>query len=189
VRFSEDVDVLDLQQSSQLFRSTANIVAQLRESTLRTEVVFARTLKARIASLQAAHTREGFALANVLYRLDGAGRIEDVTQLRLQFEKEVKATRGLPKPLRAKLDDFRSRKADSIDPDPQDLFSLRMRLVNENEGLLRFHNELQKQSIALVLAARQQSSYFTLHYRKRCKRLSVSRIAINSGCSLYSPAA
>src|SRR5471032_1739823 len=79
--FSENVDVLDLQQSSQLFRSTANIVAQLRESTLRTEVVFARTLKARIASLQAAHSKKAYALANVLYRLDSANRIEDVKQL------------------------------------------------------------------------------------------------------------
>ena len=169
--FSEDVDVLDLQQSSQLFRSTANIVAQLRESTLRTEVDFSRTLKTRIASLQAAHTREGFALANVLYRLDGASRIEDVTQLRFQFEKELKAAGSLPKPLRARLDDFGSRKADSIDPDPQDPFSLRMRLIKDNEGLLRFRDELQKQSIALVLAARRQSSYFARDYREAVQAL------------------
>ncbi|AME27166.1 EAL domain-containing protein [Caballeronia sordidicola] len=169
--FSENVDVLDLQQSSQLFRSTANIVAQLRESTLRTEAVFAQTLKARIANLQAAHTREGFALANVLYRLDSAERTEDVTQLRSQFEKAGKATDGLPKTVRAKADDFQSRKAGSINPYAKDLFSLRMRLIQENEGLLRFHNELQKQSIALVLVARRQSNYFTLDYKEAVQAL------------------
>src|SRR5471030_1158611 len=113
---SVDLGVLDLQQSSQLFRSTANIVAQLRESTLRTEVVFSQTLKARIASLQAAHSREGFALANVLYRLESANRVEDVKQLQRQFEMEFRTAGSLPEPLRVELDGLLSTHADRIEP-------------------------------------------------------------------------
>jgi diguanylate cyclase (GGDEF)-like protein/PAS domain S-box-containing protein len=168
---SEDLDVLDLQQSSQLFRSTTNIVAQLRESTLRTEVVFSQTLKARIASLQAAHSRKAYALANVFYRLDSANRMEDVKQLRSQFETELRTAGSLPEPLRTELDGPSSTRADGIDPGPQDLFSLRMKLVNEYEVLLRFHDELQTQSIALALAARRQSSSFTLDYREAVQGL------------------
>ena len=162
---SEDLGVLDLQQSSQLFRSTANIVAQLRESTLRTEVVFAQTLKARIASLQAAHTRKAYALANVFYRLNNANRMEDVKQLRQQFETEFRAAGSLPEPLRAELEGLRSTRRDGIDAGPQDLFALRIKLINEYEVLLRFHDELQTQSLALATAARRQSSAFTLDYR------------------------
>lgn len=168
---SVDLGVLDLQQSSQLFRSTANIVAQLRESTLRTEVVFAQTLKTRIVSLQAAHSRKAYALANVFYRLDSANRIEDVKQLQWQFETELRTAGSLPEPLRAELGGLSSTRADGIDPGPQDLFSLRMKLVNEYEVLLRFHDELQTQSIALALAARRQSSSFTLDYREAVQGL------------------
>src|SRR5471032_354251 len=117
---SVDLGVLDLQQSSQLFRSTANIVAQLRESTLRTEVVFTQTLKARIASLQAAHSKKAYALANVLYRLDSANRIEEVKQLQRQFETELRTAGSLPEPLRAVLDGLLPTPADGIDPGPQD---------------------------------------------------------------------
>jgi len=168
---SDDLGVLDLQQSSQLFRSTTNIVAQLRESTLRTEGVFAQTLKARIARLQATHSRKAYALANVLYRLDSANRIEDVKQLQLQFETELRTAGRLPESLRADLGALSSTRPDSIDPGPQDLFSLRMKLVNEYDVLLRFHDELQTQSIALALAARRQSSSFTLDYRQAVQGL------------------
>ncbi len=173
--FSDDVGVLDLQQSSQLFRSTANIVARLRESTFDTEVVFTRTLDARIASLQETHTQKGLALANTLYRLDLAGSAEEVKRLQYQFEKEgglkVKAGGRLPASLRTELSGLPSKIAGSTDPDPQDLFSLRTRLLSEKEGLLRFHDELQRQSIALVVAARRQSNFFTQDYRSAVRAL------------------
>src|SRR5471032_241200 len=78
---------------------------------------------------------------------------------------------SLPEPLRAGLDGLLPTPADGIDPGPQDPFSLRMKLVNEYETLLRFHDELQTQSIALALAARRQSSSFTLDYREAVQGL------------------
>ncbi len=168
---SDDVGTLDLQESSQLFRNTANIVARVRESTLQTEVAFAKLLHARTASLQAVQTRDGFVLANLLDRLAGAGSIDEVNLLRSEFERKSYAIDYFPAPLRAELADLRTRAPDNADPDAQNIFSLRIKLINEDAVLQRFHDELQRQSVALVAAARLQSDDLTRDYRADVQRL------------------
>lgn len=168
---NDDVAVLDLHQSSQLFRNTTNIVAQLRESALQTEVTFAQTLQHRTTQLQATPTQDSLALAILLHGLPTADNSDKVRQLHARFARQANAARNLPEALRADLAALRSRKPDAIDPDASDLFSMRLQLINEHDVLQRFHAELQTQAGELVTAARAQSDLFTRDYRDSVQRL------------------
>jgi len=166
-----DAAVLDLHQASQLFRNTANIVAQLRESTLQTEVEFSRTLQDRTAQLQATDTKNGLALAILLYGLQTANDSDKVRQQRARFMREAIAADELPKAVRDDAAVLRSRQPNTIEPDAHDLFSMRLKLINEYEILRRFHDELQKQAGALVASARTQSTNLSRDYRDAVQRL------------------
>lgn len=75
------VAILDMYQSSQMFRNTANIVAQLRESLLQTEVTFEQTLEDHTARLTAAQTRASLELAVLLFDLPQAVDSDAVQRL------------------------------------------------------------------------------------------------------------
>ncbi|MEO8024636.1 ATP-binding protein [Polaromonas sp.] len=168
---NNDVAVLDLHQSSQLFRNTANVVAQLRDSALQTEIGFAQTLQERALQLQAVGTQESLTLAVLLYALQSAKQREEIQQLQTRFVRQARAAGRLPDAVRADLAALQSRRADAIDPDARDLFSVRMNLINEREVILRFHGELRSQAGALVAAAQAQSDAFTRDYREAVQSL------------------
>ncbi len=69
-RAHDDVAVLDLQQTSQSFRNTANLVAKLREGALQTETALAATLRERAAQLQGGGA-DSLAMTLLLHRLQG----------------------------------------------------------------------------------------------------------------------
>ncbi|MFM9436987.1 phosphoglycerate-specific signal transduction histidine kinase, partial [Janthinobacterium sp. CG_23.3] len=80
---SDDVAVLDLQQASQAFRNTANIVASLHEGVFEVETAFARGVRERGAQLQAGATRPDLERALLLQQLRDAADAGRVRQLAL----------------------------------------------------------------------------------------------------------
>jgi diguanylate cyclase (GGDEF)-like protein len=163
------VAVLDLHQASQLFRNTAHIVAQLREGNLQTAAEFERLLRDRTGRLEATRLPGAAAAAAVLDRLAGAQREADVQELRTRFGRHLPQDR-LPAPLRDDL-------AGLAVPDPArgpqagDPFALRMTLLNEHDILRRFHDKLQQQAEAMVVAARRQSTAIDGDYRSALRRV------------------
>ncbi|HWH84301.1 MAG TPA: EAL domain-containing protein [Burkholderiaceae bacterium] len=145
------VAVLDLHQANQLFRNSANVVAQLRESELRSGEAFDELLVDRTAALQAGPGKEASALALLLHRLEGADSEVAVEWLRTQFERRRPTVRGLP--------------------DAGDLFAARLRLIGERERVARFHDLLERQADAMVAGARQSSAHFDGDYRAALQQL------------------
>lgn len=168
---SNAVAILDLHQSSQLFRNTANIVAQLREGMLQTEVNFEQTLKDRTDRLVEIHTQGSLELAVLLYDLPAASDNNAVQLLRTRFQRKANAARKLPDSTRSALVRLQSQQPDSNDPDAQDPFSLRLKLINQHEVLQRFHEELTNQAESLVAIAREQSDGYTQDYRGAVQHL------------------
>lgn len=142
------VAILDMYQSSQMFRNTANIVAQLRESLLQTEVTFEQTLEDHTARLTATQTRASLELAVLLFDLPQAVDSDAVQRLRIRYERLSHADRETP-----------------------DLFSLRLRLINQQNVIQRFNEELKHEAGVLVAVARAQSSAYTEDYREAVQRL------------------
>ncbi len=149
---SDDPVVLDVLQSAQLFRNTANVVAQLRESALQSEVAFAQLLQQRTTAAQGNLGQQGATLALVLYRLQAADDSAAVEQLRSQYLRIAPTQHEL---------------ATAGDP-----FSARLRLISEREGLGRFNDALQHQAEAIVAAARLQLASFDGDYRVAVERLA-----------------
>ncbi len=167
----QNAGVLDMYQSSQLFRNTVNIVARLRENILETELAFAHTLREHIAQLQAAPSQDRMALIVLLYALQSADDRERVHQLRADFLRQARSMRHLPDTVRAAIDVIQAQKPDIINPDASDLFTMRLHLLNGKEVLRRFDVQLVEQAEALVRSARQQSTHFTGDYRASVERL------------------
>ncbi|KAB0545440.1 GGDEF domain-containing protein, partial [Pseudomonas palleroniana] len=136
------VAILDMHQSSQMFRNTANIVAQLRESLLQTEVTFEQTLEDHTARLTATNTRASLELAVLLFDLPQAVDSEAVQRLRARYER-------LPRTAGALSD---------ADVQTPDLFSLRQTLIDQHNVLQRFNEQLKNEAGGLVAVARTQSS-------------------------------
>ena len=171
---SNDIAVLDLHQAGQLFRNTANIVAQLRESALQNDAAFTQILQDRTAQLQADPAHGNLARAVLLYRLQSSGQRDEVQRLQAEFLRQADGERHLPQSLRADLAALRAVPQDAINPDARDPFSLRLKLLGELETVAHFHNELQQQAIALVTAARLQSTSSTLEYQEAVQQLVAS---------------
>jgi len=131
------VAILDMYQSSQMFRNTANIVAQLRESLLQSEVTFEQTLTDLTTRLTATQTRASLELAVLLFDLPQAVDSDAVQRLRIRYERLSHADRETP-----------------------DLFSLRLRLINQQNVIQRFNEELKHEAGVLVAVARAQSSAY-----------------------------
>ncbi|MCL6701639.1 EAL domain-containing protein [Pseudomonas sp. T1.Ur] len=148
------VAILDMHQSSQLFRNTATIVAQLRESLLQTEITFEQALEDRTARLTAASTPASLERAVLLFELSQAADGETVQRLRVRYEglspEAASPDAGMGKP---------------------DLFSLRRALVDQHNVIKRFNEELQNQAGVLVALARAQSNAYTEDYRAAVQRL------------------
>ncbi|AHL34622.1 diguanylate cyclase [Pseudomonas brassicacearum] len=149
------VAILDMHQSSQMFRNTANIVAQLRESLLQTEVTFEQTLKDQTARLTATQTRANLELAVLLFELPQAVDSDAVQRLRIRYAHLSQAAGKLPD-------------ADGV---TSDLFSQRLRLINQHNVIQRFNEELKNEAGVLVTVARTQSSAYTEDYREAVQRL------------------
>ncbi|MFS2093793.1 EAL domain-containing protein [Pseudomonas sp. Pseusp11] len=147
--------ILDMHQSSQMFRNTANIVAQLRESLLQTEVSFEQALEDHAARLTATKTRASLELAVLLFGLPQANDSDAVQRLRIRYERLSRAAGKLP----------------DADVETPDLFSQRLRLINQHNVIQRFNEELKNEAGVLVAVARAQSSAYTEDYREAVQRL------------------
>ncbi|MEB0119841.1 EAL domain-containing protein [Pseudomonas sp. CCI1.2] len=168
---NDGLAVLDLHQSSQLFRNTANVVAQLREGALQSEVAFDLALNDRTAALKRSHTASSLELAVLLYSLPSANDPDAVQSLRTSFIEKGKTAGSLPAIVREDLIALSAQPSGAIDASAHDLFSLRLKLINQHQTLQRFHDELQNQARALVHAARVQSGVFTQEYRVAVEQL------------------
>lgn len=168
---SNAVAILDVHQSSQLFRNTANIVAQLREGMLQTEVDFEHTLKDRTGRLIGAQTQGSPELAVLLYNLPVVSDRNAVELLRMRFMRKADATRELPDAVRNDVATLQSQQSDPIDPDAQDPFSLRLKLISQHDALQHFHDALENQAESLVTVAREQSDAYTQDYREAVQDL------------------
>ena len=142
------VAILDMHQSSQIFRNTANIVAQLRESLLQTEVAFEQALKDLTGRLTAVQTPASLERAMLLFDLPQAIDSDAVQRLRVRYE-QLSRTAG-------------KSEADAQAPD---LFSRRQRIINQNVVIKRFNEELKNEAGTLVALARAQSNAYTQDYR------------------------
>lgn len=185
-----DVAMLDLHQSSQLFRNTANIVAQLRENALQTETAFAQSFQDHSIRLLASRTQDSLELLVLLHGLQGANGSSEVQQLRDRFTRKINAANQLPTALRADLAALRTPPSGTINPDANDLFSMRLKLINADDMLHRFHAELQSQAGSLAVAARLQSNAYTQDYRDAVQHLATASnrsqqlVLAILGCSL-----
>ncbi|MEO6353912.1 MAG: ATP-binding protein [Burkholderiaceae bacterium] len=157
---NNNIDVLDLHQSAQLFRNTANIVAQLRESTLQNETVFAKILQDRTVQLLADPAHGNLERAVLLHRLQSTERRDAVQRLQAEYLRQAIGGRPMP--------------PDAINPDPNDPFSHRLKLIGERETVAQFHDALQQQAIAMVAAARLQSTSATRDYQGAVQQLVTS---------------
>jgi diguanylate cyclase (GGDEF)-like protein len=148
------VAILDMHQSSQLFRNTANIVAQLRESLLQTEITFGQALEHHTDRLTTASTPASLERAVLLFDLPQAADGEAVQRLRIRYERL-------------------SREAPSLDVGggTPGLFSLRQTLIDQHNVIKRFNEELQSEAGNLVALARAQSNAYTADYRAAVQRL------------------
>ncbi|WP_260958691.1 EAL domain-containing protein [Pseudomonas citri] len=149
------VAILDMHQSSQMFRNTVNIVAQLRESLLQTEIIFDQAMDAHIDQLTATQTRNSLELAAVLFELPEAVDGDDVQRLRTRYEHLRRIAGQL-------------READVEKPDP---FSQRQALIEQHSVIQRFNEELKNETGVLVALARAQSNAYTEDYREAVQRL------------------
>jgi diguanylate cyclase (GGDEF)-like protein len=149
------VSILDMYQSSQMFRNTANIVAQLREGLLQTEVTFEQTLTDQTTRLTVTQTRANLEMAVLLFDLPQAVDAETVQRLQNRYE-HLSRTAG---------------KLTYADVATSDLFSLRLRLLNQQNVIQRFNEELKNEVGVLVAVARAQSSAYTEDYRETLQRL------------------
>ncbi|MGX9568133.1 EAL domain-containing protein [Pseudomonas viciae] len=149
------VAILDMHQSSQMFRNTANIVAQLRDSLLQTEVTFEQTLKDYTARLTATQTRASLELAVLLFDLPQAVDSDAVQRLRIRYERLSRTAGTLP----------------DADREMPDLFSLRLTLIEQYNVIRRFNEKLQNEAGVLVAVARAQSNAYTKDYREAVQRL------------------
>ena len=149
------VAILDMHQSSQMFRNTANIVAQLRESLLQTEVTFKQTMEDHTARLTATQTRASLELAVLLFDLPQAVDSDAVQRLRIRYERLSRTTGKLP----------------DANVQTPDLFFLRLRLINQHNVIQHFNEELKNEAGVLVAVARAQSSAYTEDYRQALQRL------------------
>lgn len=168
---SNDVLILDLHQSSQLFRNTANVVAQLRESLLQTEVELNTNLQPRIARLKQSSNPDSQRLAILLYELPATEDRNAVRQLRAAFKQQAETASELPDIIGNDLTLLQSQPTNAIDPGAQDVFSLQLKLINQRDTLQRFHQELTNQSKALVDTARAQSLAYSREYQEAVRRL------------------
>jgi diguanylate cyclase (GGDEF)-like protein len=149
------VSILDMYQSSQMFRNTANIVAQLREGLLQTEVTFEQTLTDQTTRLTVTQTRANLELAVLLFDLPQAVDADAVQRLQNRYERLSR----------------NAGKLTHADVETSDLFSLRLRLINQQNVIQRFNEELKNEVGVLVAVARAQSSAYTEDYRETLQRL------------------
>ncbi|MGJ7495559.1 EAL domain-containing protein [Variovorax sp. RT4R15] len=150
----EDVGVLELYQASQLFRNTANVVAQLRENLLQTEQAFARLPADLGGDPAAVPTVDSQSKSLLLYRLQNAASTAAVGKIRTEFARAWPVL-----PTRAGTDQ-------------RDPFALRIALINQRVALGRFHGQLANQAEEMVTAARTRAEFFDGDYRAAVQQLA-----------------
>jgi signal transduction histidine kinase len=151
-RAGDNVEVLDLQQANQLFRNAVDVAAQLRENLLRTQDSLDRFLEESARRLESG-PRADPTLANLFYRLQDADSPDVVERLKA---------------------DFMRRRAPASGPaagHARDPFAERLGLLRERAALQQCHDQLTRQSGAVVLAARQQSTSLDEDYRAAVEQL------------------
>lgn len=160
---SGDAVVLDLHHASQLFRNSANVATQLHEDILRTEADFVQALQHRIGQLEAQSGPEQLSLIALLQQLGNARRIDEVQALRAKLPRDTRPATA-------------STAAAAGNPESpvQNLFSLRLRLLGEQEVMTSLRDELHSQSLAMASIARTLSTASTQDYREAVQRLATA---------------
>lgn len=160
---SGDAVVLDLHQASQLFRNSANVATQLHEDILRTEAEFVQALQHRIGQLEAQSGHEQLPLIALLQQLGNARRIDDVQALRAKLPRDTRPATA-------------STAAAAGNPESpvQSLFSLRLRLLGEQEVMTSLRDELQRQSQAMASIAHTLATASTKDYRDAVQQLATA---------------
>lgn len=125
------------------------------ESLLQTEVTFEQATEDHAARLTATKSRSSLELAVLLFDLPQANDSDAVQRLRIRYERLSRAAGKLP----------------DADGETPDLFSLRLRLINQHSVIQRFNEELKNEAGVLVAVARAQSSAYTEDYREAVQRL------------------
>ncbi len=147
--------VLDLLQSSQLFRNIAHVMVQLRENSLRVHATFIKSIQRLTLQLQATPSRSTLSLVILLYRLQNTTRENEIYRLRAEFTRQLNREPYLL-----------SSSSESFAP-----FSLRLKFFNLQKMEDSFHVGFQHQVEAMISAARQLSTYFTESYQEAILRL------------------
>lgn len=167
----DDVGVLDLYQASQLFRNTANVVAQLRESELKTDQMFTQLQLNWIGNLEADGGKDAPSLVLLLYSLQGADSRAAVDKLRTEFAHLSPLARARLDGARSALATPSSSSAGVAAADRHDPFAVRLAQIQQREVLARYHEQLSSQAEAMVAAARVRSEFFDGDYRAAVQRL------------------
>src|SRR5581483_5925980 len=134
-----------------LFRNAVDVAAQLRENVLRTQDSLDRFLEESAQRLESG-PRADPTLANLFYRLQDADSPEVVERLKADFMRRAPA----------------SGPAAGHARDP---FAERLGLLRERAALQQCHDQLTRQSGAIVLAARQRSASLDDDYRAAVEQL------------------
>ena len=160
---SGDAVVLDLHQASQLFRNSANVATQLHEDILRTETEFVQALQHRIGQLDVQSGHEQLQLIALLQQLGNARRIDEVQALRAKLPRDTRPATA-------------STAAVAGNPESpvQNLFSLRLKLLREQEVMASLRDELHHQSQAMASIAHTLSTASTQDYREAVQRLATA---------------
>ncbi|WP_018607614.1 sensor histidine kinase [Uliginosibacterium gangwonense] len=166
-----DAVVLSLHQSNQLFRNTVHIMAQLHEGTQRANTAFDQSVQKNIQTLQKYSDPAAQKLIVLLYRLGKADHATEVDALRNQFMLQARSIHPLPQtayqdPPSASDDTNEAQAPANLSP-----FTLRIKLIQQQDNLRHFRGELQRQVSTIATTARELSQHFTNDYHETVKML------------------
>ncbi|MBS1212167.1 MAG: multi-sensor signal transduction histidine kinase [Proteobacteria bacterium] len=167
---SDNVAVLEFQDAGQSFRNTVHIVAHLQEDVERARSVFDQALQTRAAALDGNTRPAALALNLIFNRLRDETNPGAIAELREQYRREVEGSKQFPRVLveDARSPDNTGRQANAGP------FGLRLKLLEQQDTLQQFDNELQRRALAMVNSGRGLSMHITEDYRAAIEELLTS---------------
>jgi signal transduction histidine kinase len=165
---SSDIAILTIHQTEQRFRNSTHIMVKLRNELLLSETALTNLLHDRISTLMTIDEPTALPLTLLFYRLQNSHDRPEIEILRNEFVAHAEATRQLPTSLRQDLAMITSAQ-NRTKADP---FSLQIRVLNLQNDVQRFHQELHAQSLDMTTSARELSVHFTNDYRDAIRQLA-----------------
>lgn len=167
-----DTVAISLHQSGQVFRNTVHIMVQLHESTLRTQSEFDKSIHSHISRLQNRRDDTAQKLISILHRLGQAERVAEVDALRNQFiaqsgNTHLQTQTAYQNPPSALDEANEAPPSEALSP-----FILRIKLIQQQDNLRHFREELQRQVSFITTTAQELSERFTGEHQKTVKTLS-----------------